>query len=262
MPLVVPLLALMGAGPLLAWKRGDLSGVISRLRLAAAVAIGAAAVIWFAHERHTFLATLGITLSVWIAAGTVTELALRLRLFQAPIRDSVSRARHLPLAAYGMTVSHLGVAVIVAGITASSAWQTEKILSMKPGDIADIAGYAFAFEGIAPANGPNYRAERGTFIVKRGDRIVATLFPERRFYSVEGRQTTEAAIHTTWFADLYAVIGDSTGAGSVNVRLYHNPLVPWIWTGAIVMALGGALSLCDRRHRVGAPVRATARAAA
>jgi cytochrome c-type biogenesis protein CcmF len=132
---------------------------------------------------------------------------------------------------------------------------------MRPGEAAEVGDYLFTFQGIAPAQGPNYRAERGTFTVTRHGRTIAMLFPERRFYNVEGRQTTEAAIHTTWFADLYAVVGESDGNGAVSVRLYHNPLVPWIWAGAIVMALGGAISLSDRRHRVGAPARAALRAA-
>jgi cytochrome c-type biogenesis protein CcmF len=109
-------------------------------------------------------------------------------------------------------------------------------------------------QGVAPVDGPNYQALRATLLVKDGARNVATLTPERRIYGVQKRQTTEAAIHTTWLADLYTVIGDQDGAGW-TIRLYHNPLAPWIWIGAVLCVLGGLVSLTDRRHRVGAPAR-------
>lgn len=261
LPLMLPLLAVMGIGPLLAWKRGDVMGALQRLRAAMATAgTVAIAVLIFDHDRD-MLAALALALAAWVAAGTATELAGRVKLFRAPFADSLARARTLPRAAYGMAVAHLGVAILVAGITATSAWQTETIRTMQPGETADVAGYRFTFEGVTEAAGPNYRAERGAFLVERGGRTVARLFPERRFYPVEQRQTTEAAIHTTWLADLYAVVGEGDGKGGYVVRLYHNPLVPWIWIGAVVMALGGGISLTDRRHRVGAPARARQAAA-
>ena len=152
------------------------------------------------------------------------------------------------------------LAVVVAGITASSAWQSEKILVMRPGETVTIAGYSLAFEGVEEIQGPNYTARRGTLRATRNGREVATLIPEKRFYPVRNSATTEAAIHTTWLADLYAVLGDGDGRGGWIVRLYHNPLVPWIWIGVVVMALGGLVSLSDRRLHVGAPGRARSRA--
>ena len=154
-----------------------------------------------------------------------------------------------------MTLAHLGLAVAIFGITASSAWQVERILVMAPGETVEAAGYSFDFGGVETVTGPNYRAERGTFTVTRGDRAVATLSPEKRFYPVQGTQTTEAAIHTTWLADLYVVLGepDTARPGGWAVRIYYNPLVPWIWLGAGLMFLGAGVSLTDRRHRVGAP---------
>jgi cytochrome c-type biogenesis protein CcmF len=154
-----------------------------------------------------------------------------------------------------MTVAHIGVAIAVAGITASSAWQSEAILTMRPGDHTAIAGYTVTFDGVDRVRGPNYLAERGTFTVTEGGAPVVRMTPEKRAYLVERTTTTEAAIHTTWFADLYLVLGDPDRQGGWAVRLYHNPLVPWIWTGALVMFAGGLLSLSDRRLRVGAPRR-------
>jgi cytochrome c-type biogenesis protein CcmF len=147
---------------------------------------------------------------------------------------------------------------------------------VRAGDTVDVAGYTFLFKGAVEERGPNYVARRGTFEVSRNGRPVATLQPAKRFFPVTRQATTEAAIHTLWIADLYAVIADPqeaqpSGAAAVfpadpdaawAARLYYNPLVPWIWIGAVIMAFGGVVSLTDRRHRVGAPVPARAAAAA
>ncbi len=258
-PLMLPLVAAMGVGPLLAWKRGDLAAALSRLWLAA-VLVAVAVAATYAIEGGPVMALVGVAAATWLAASTVIEWSGRVGLFRMPLGTSLRRAWNLPRSAYGMTFAHLGVAMMIAGITASSAWQVERIQIMRPGEAVDVAGYQFSFDGVATMAGPNYRAERGTFSVSRGGRPVATLFPEKRVYSVQGMQTTEAAIHTTWLADLYAVLGDRDAATTDGwaVRIYYNPLVPWIWLGAFIMFFGAAVSLSDRRHRVGAPLRAAA----
>ena len=260
-PLMVPMIVLMAIAPMLAWKRGDLAGAFTRLRLAAAVVVVIALGTWYLKSEGPVLAVLGLALAGWLFTGTLIEFSGRLKLFRVPLRESLRRAAHLPRATHGMTIAHAGIAIVVAGITASSAWQTEKIQVLRPGETVEVAGYIFTFEGTQELQGPNYTIERGTFQVSRDGAPIARLFPERRFYPVQGRQTTEAAIYTTWFADLYAVIGDADGEDGRVTRLYHNPLVPWIWVGAVVMAMGGAVSLSDRRHRVGAPARRRAAAA-
>jgi cytochrome c-type biogenesis protein CcmF len=126
---------------------------------------------------------------------------------------------------------------------------------MRPGETVEVAGYAYRFDGVRSVEGPNYMADRGRFLVTRNGRQVAVLEPERRLYLVQRRETTEAAIHTTGLADLYAVVGQTDGNGGWTVRLYHQPGVPWIWAGVALMVIGGALSLSDRRLRVGAPIR-------
>ena len=260
-PLMVPMIVLMAIAPMLAWKRGDLAGAFTRLRLAAAVVVVIALGTWYLKSEGPILAVLGLALAGWLFTGTLIEFSGRLKLFRIGMRESLRRAAHLPRATYGMTIAHAGIAIVVAGITASSAWQTEKIQVLRPGETVEVAGYIFTFEGTQELQGPNYTIERGTFQVSRDGAPITRLFPERRFYPVQGRQTTEAAIYTTWFADLYAVIGDADGEDGRVTRLYHNPLVPWIWVGAVVMAMGGAVSLSDRRHRVGAPARRRAAAA-
>ena len=255
-PLMTPLLLCAGVGPLLSWKRADAAGALARLKWVAAATAAAALAVLALDGAGPPLAALGVALAVWLAGAALAEWAGRVRLGRAAAADTLRRAAALPRAAYGMTAAHLGAAVVVAGITASSAWRVESLQVMRPGDSVSAAGYEFALRGVGRADGPNYTAERARFSVTRGGRAVAELFPEKRVYPVAGTSTTEAAIHTTWLADLYVVLGDPDGAGGWSARIYYNPLVPWIWLGAAVMAFGGALSLSDRRHRIGAPRRA------
>lgn len=259
-PIMTPLIVIMAVAPMLNWKRGDLMGALMRLRLAAIVA-ALAALTALAFRGGPVLAVVGITLAIWLIAGALTELAERIKLFRAPVGETFRRLQRLPRAAIGMTVAHGAMGIIVLGITASSAWQTEEILVMAPGDKIAIAGYDIRLDAVRKVPGPNYIAERAILIVKRGDRLVTTLSPERRSYTTPPQTTTEAAIYTTLLADLYAVIGERSAASGTTkagwtVRLYHNPLVPWIWLGAVIMVLGGLISLTDRRYRIGAPTRA------
>ncbi len=246
-PLMVPLLLLVALGMMAPWKRADLAGVLGRLKLLALVSVATLGVVWWRTLQTSPLPAFGIALSVWIAGSVVLEYGERIRVLRSPLRQSWQRARTLPAASHAMSLAHLGLAVLVAGVTASSAWQTEIIRTMAAGDRQDIAGYTLVFEGVEMVAGPNYDAERGTFLVTAGGRYITRLEPERRAYLVQATQTTEAAIHTTLFADLYVVIGDAVGDGAHVVRLYHNPLVPWIWGGALLMAAGGAIGLVRRR---------------
>ncbi len=252
-PLMIPLVVAMAIGPLLSWKRADIAGAIGRLAAAGIATIAVIGIVLYASGGTGFIAALGLGLAAWLFVGTMIEFAERLRLFRAPLAESYDRWRHLPRSALGMTVAHAGMAIAIAGMTASTLFQAEQILAMRAGEVVSMRGYDLRFEGVIQANGPNYQAERARFVVTSGGKPVTLLAPERRFYPVQRQQTTEAAIHTTGLADLYVVVGDSDGKGAWTVRLYHNPLVPWIWAGCLIMALGGGLSLTDRRLRVGAP---------
>jgi cytochrome c-type biogenesis protein CcmF len=268
-PLMVPLVIAVAAGPLLAWKRGTLGSAASRLWVALIASVVTLAGVVFVYGLGAVLSAFGIALAVWVSLGALVELAERIRLFRVPLADSGARLIGLPRSAWGMTIAHFGLGVFIAGAVASSSWQTEKVQIVHPGDTVDVAGYTFLFKGAVEERGPNYVARRGTFEVTKNGRPVATLHPAKRFFPVQRTTTTEAAIHTLWIADLYAVIGDPqesqqmTGApfptdpnAGWAARLYYNPLIPWIWLGAVIMALGGGVSLTDRRHRIGAPVPA------
>ena len=261
-PLMVPLVVVMGVGPLLAWKRGDLRGVLSRLWLAFACAIGVLVATLLLQGDGPGLAAVGMALAAWLMIATLGEWAGRIKLFRVPLSDSMQRAAGLPRAAYGMTLAHAGLAVAIAGMTGAAAWKQESVEILRPGESLPLAGYDYLLESVDRVPGPNYVADRAIFTVTREGEPIAVLTPEKRIYQVQNRPTTEAAIHTTGVADLYAVIGDPDGSGGWTVRLYHEPLVPWIWAGSLIMVLGGLVSLTDRRLRVGAPTRRGAAAPA
>ena len=153
-----------------------------------------------------------------------------------------------------MTLAHIGLGVLILGITVQSAGQVERIIVMRPGDTVEMVGYQVRLDGVGPAQGPNYQAQRATFsVIARRREPVTVLHSERRYFPVERMPTTEAGIDTNLWRDLYFVLGDPADGGGFAVRLYYNPLVLWIWGGAGIMALAGVLSLTDRRLRVGAP---------
>ncbi len=262
-PLMIPMIIAMAAGPLLAWKRGDLAGVLGRLKIAIALSLAAAvgAWVWQGGSLGPWWAAGGMALAVWLMAGTLTELAGRIHLFRVSLGQSLARAFGLPRAAWGMTLAHGGLALFIAGATASSAWKSEAIQNQQIGQTVTVAGYAFTLARVHDEPGPNYLATRGTFQVTHDGKPFAIMEPEKRLYRMPPRPTTEAAIVGTFWGDLYAVIGDADGNGGYVTRLYFNPLVPWMWVGALIMVLGGLISLSDRRHRIGAPARAATRPA-
>ena len=260
-PLMIPLLIALPFGPLLGWKRGDLLGASQRLGVAMAAALVAAGAAAIATGAKGVLAPFGLALGVWIISGSLVDLAERVALFRAPARATLSRLMGLPRSALGTVVAHFGMGVCVIGIVTASAFSAEEIVAMKPGDTVEVGGYTLLFQGNAPATGPNYSEERALFAVSRGGSGAFSLAPAKRFYTARQSATTEAAIKTIGFSQLYLSLGDRMENGAQAVRASYKPLVTLIWLGALVMAFGGALSLSDRRLRVGAPRRAAARKA-
>ncbi len=252
-PIMAVLLIAMAVGPMLPWKRGDLLATSQRLFWAALAAALAALAILIMRSDGPWLAAAGMALGVWLMTGVAVEMAQRVKLFRAPLRHSWRRAKSLPRSAWGMTLGHLGMGAVVLGIVAVTSWQSEKLEVMQPGQSVKIAGFEFIFEGARPIAGPNYSAIQGRFRVESAGRLVALMTPEARTYAHPPMETTEAAIRPHPSGDLYVVIGDPTGDGGWSTRIYHKPMIHWIWVGALVMVLGGMVSLSDRRHRVGAP---------
>ncbi|MCF3595042.1 heme lyase CcmF/NrfE family subunit [Rhodobacteraceae bacterium LMO-12] len=259
-PIMLPLVLLMAIGPFLSWKRADFKGVFQRLRFVALLAGLVGLAVWYLTEGGPVLAYLSIVIAAWLLFATLSEWAGRIRLFDIPFPDSIRRARNLPRASYGMTLAHAGLAVVMFGFIGSSAWKSEEIVFVKPGDKIMIAGFDVRFDGVEQLRGPNYVADRGTLVVSRNGNPVTTLYPERRSYPVAQSSTTESAIRSTLAGDLYASLAEPASEeaadhGAWTLRILYEPLVNFIWIGSALLVLGGGLSLSDRRLRVGAPRR-------
>ncbi len=253
-PLMVPVLVAMAVGPLLGWKRADLSAALQRLWVGFAFAAAIVLIGLYIGGFTPVLAILGLGLAAWTAAGVVGEWAERVRLFRLPLRDSWRRARGLPRASYGMSVAHFGVAVLVAGV-AASAFEQERIETLRPGEHIAIAGYDLALREVRRVPGPNFVADEAVIEVRRNGVVIDEMLPQRRLFTVQRQSTALTAIRTSLVADLYLALGEGDDQTGWTVRAYHKPIVSWIWLGAVIMALGGVVSLTDRRWRVGVAAR-------
>ncbi|MCM5679910.1 heme lyase CcmF/NrfE family subunit [Schlegelella sp. S2-27] len=242
-PLMVPVVLLLGLGPLARWKQSSLPQLLQRLRWAAALSVGAALAAGWLAGLVTLGATLGFTMSFWIVASISTDLWERLG-------GSPGAWRQLPRATVGMLLAHLGVAVFAFGVSAVSTYQLERDVRLGMDDSADLAGHVFTFRGVREVHGPNYRAVQALIDVTRRGRLEAQLTPEKRVYRVQRSPMTEAAIDRGVTRDLYVSLGEPVDGGAAwIVRIYIKPFVNWIWAGCVLMALGGAVAASDRRYR-------------
>ena len=266
-PLMAACLIVLPAGPLLTWKRGDVLGALQRLWLAAALAVAVGAVVLLVQSPAKLGAAAGVTLGSWLVFGALAELVERAHLGKAPLAEVGRRISGLPRGAWGMTLAHLGLGLFVAGACFESAWKVEAAQDMAIGGRAALGAYALALDKVAAVDGPNFDAVRATITVTRAGRPICTAQPERRTYLVGGQATSEVAICQQGLDDIYLVLGDarantgsSTGAGAAAVqtwvvRSYLNPWARLIFFGPLIMALGGAISLSDRRLRFALPRR-------
>ena len=252
-PLFVPLLFAMPFGPLLAWKRGDILGVAQRLMGAFAVGLVTIAVVAAAESEVSVLAPFGIGLALFVMTGAVTDIVERIGLFRVPLSVVRQRAAGLPRSVWGTAFAHFGIAVTLLGVVSVGTWANERIVGLKPSQTVSLSGFDLSFDGLVQRSGPNYRELVGKFTVRRGGVPIATMEPAKRSFESRATTTTEAALLTRGFSQLYLSLGDVNDDGSVAVRLYYKPMVLLIWIGAVVMMFGGALSLSDRRLRIGAP---------
>ncbi len=252
LPLSVPVFVAMAIGPVLPWKRASLAPALLRLWWAALVAVGVGL---FFSTRLPILPAIAFAGSAWLIIGSWAEIVERVRLFRIPLGDSFARARGLPVAAYGAALAHAGMGVTIAGI-AGMSMATQQVVLVRPGQQVQAAGMTWALDSLSDQSGPNYAERVANIRVIRPGKPDLSMHPSRRTFPVQQVTTTEAAIHTTGFADIYAVLGEERD-GQAVMRLYYNPLAPEIWLGGLIMAIGGGLSLADRRLRVGAPARRT-----
>lgn len=255
LPLIVPLLLVLPFGQVMAWKRGDLLGTAQRLFAAIGVTVVVTLVILAATVGGPVLAPLGVGLGVFLIAGSINEIVTRSWSRGASAATVLRRAAGLPRSTWGTVAAHAGVGVTVIGI-AASAWASERIVTMRPGAVETIGGYTVRLDGITPRTGPNFREDVARFTVGRGGDAIGEVETMKRIYTTRNMPTTEAGIRTIGVSQVYISFGDPQPDGSIGVRLYHKPLILLIWLGSVIMALGGAVAMTDRRFRVGAPARA------
>lgn len=248
-PLMIPLLLAVPFGPLLAWKRGDVYAAAQRLMTALAGSIAVALAVLLFVDKATVLAALGIGLAAWLMLGALTDLAVKAGVGQTSWAVVPRRLIGLPRSMFGTALAHFGLGVSVIGIVGALAFGTETIVTAKPGGMLNVGGMQVRFEGLRDRNGPNYAERVGTFVTPDGSRLESS----KRFFAVRQMATTEAGIRTMGFSQLYVSLGDETPDGGVVVHAWWKPMVTLIWLGAVVMMAGGAVSLLDRRLRVGAP---------
>ncbi|MBU3592162.1 heme lyase CcmF/NrfE family subunit [Polynucleobacter sp. 78F-HAINBA] len=237
-PIMIPLLVLMGIGPWTSWKNSNLLDVIKRLWIAVLVAVIAAALIPFVMGEFTWLSSLGFLLAFWVIASGVLQI-IRQAKAGKPTRSFI-----------GMQVAHLGIAVFVIGVTMVGAYQEEKDVRMLAGESVSVGGYDIQLKSVSAVPGPNYKAMQGTFLLTRNGKLEATMYPEKRSYFSSTMPMTEAAIDAGLTRDIYVSLGEELEDKAWAVRVYYKPFVDWIWGGCLLMALGGVLAMSDKRYRM------------
>src|SRR5690606_19205506 len=237
-PLMAAALVLLPAGPLIAWKRGDLTGALQRLAAAGGLAILAAVAVFALYEPKKAFAALGAGLGVWLIFGALTETAERLRLFRAPPAETWRRATGLPRGAWGMTLAHAGLGLFVLGACVETAYKVEAAAVLSVGGEIASGPFVVRLDDVRVIEGPNYLAEQGAFTVspqRPSAGEVRRLTAERRLYPAGGQTTTEVGLDFRGLDDLYVVLGDRRaapdGGPAWSVRAYWNPWARLIFLG-------------------------------
>ncbi len=252
-PIMAPLVFLMGVGPIARWKQAPLPDLWVRLRWALMVSLVLGLVLPFLGKLEDGLpwspmSAFGYWLAVWVALATVEAVRYQIRHQQGSV---LARLAQQPRGWWGMVLAHLGIAVFIVGVTSVRSFQVERDVKMAPGDTVAVHGYTFRFDGVGERAGPNYSAARGTVTLLKNDRPIDVLHPEKRIYFAQSQMPmTEASIRTGITGDVYVSLGEPVGNdGSWTVRVYYKPFVTWIWGGCVLMALGGFVAMSDRRYR-------------
>ncbi|PSV13834.1 heme lyase NrfEFG subunit NrfE [Photobacterium leiognathi subsp. mandapamensis] len=248
--LMVPFAFILGIGPLVRWKRDNLANVRKPMIISALITVPLSfLLIYFTASVVEPLAVLGMMMAIWIIVMHGFELYQR-----ATHRHTLFEGLgKLGRSHWAMVLGHLGLAISIIGITLVSNYDIERDLRLAPGQSVNVKGYDFHFAGLRDADGPNYDGYIADFNISRRGINVTTLHAEKRFYSVAGSMMTEAAIDSGITRDLYVAMGEKLGDGAWAVRIYYKPFVNWMWAGALLMALGGALAISDKRYRFRKP---------
>ncbi|MBT8409418.1 MAG: heme lyase CcmF/NrfE family subunit [Alphaproteobacteria bacterium] len=252
-PFMIALALILPIGAMLPWKRARIGRVVRMLLPAIVLSLAVFGLAWSVQTGRSMLAPVGAALGMWLVAGAAVELWSRGG--RGPVKSRLGRILRLPRADWGKAVAHAGLGVTIFGIAAMTAWKIEDIRVAKPGETYAVGAYEVTLLDVRRIEGPNYLSTMADIRLERDGQVVAVLQPEKRVYPVAGMPTTEAAIRNGVLRDLYVVIGDPQEGGGWAVRTFIKPFANWIWAGAIIMAIGGILSLTDRRYRVAAGAR-------
>ena len=226
-PIMIPAILVMGIGPILDWGKENKSKTLKKILPSILLTTIMTIFIFLIYQSYSVIGIAGIILAFWIISNNLLILIKKNKNYSA-----------------GMIIAHLGIGLLILGITGSSIWQEEKIARMKIGSEVKIEKYNIVFEKINEIKGSNYVALRGNFLVYNNKKnIVTKLKPENRFYPVTNNFTTEASIHTNLFRDLYIVLGEGNLNDGWVVRIYYNPLVIWIWIGSLAIFVGGIVTM-------------------
>jgi cytochrome c-type biogenesis protein CcmF len=242
---MLPLVLLLSFGPVLRWKQDNLRPLLLRLyktfALAAVLGVG---FVLLALTPPSFGVALCLCLALWVIAGSLHALLSRLQNRQDRLHTLLSQPRSF----YGMLLGHIGVGVFIIGVSIATVYELHEDVRLEVGDSQQLGAYRFTFTELQEIQGPNYDAQRATIDIFKGERRVARLHPEKRWYGSGGNPMTEAGIDAGLFRDLYVSLGEPVEQGWI-MRLHYKPAIRWVWLGALLMALGGVLSALDRRYR-------------
>jgi len=258
-PLMVPIVLLIGVGPFARWKEARWSDILPRLSLAIGTTLVIGLILPLVFGRWSAAVAFGAVLGVWTITSSLAQLFGRLRGNSAGLGR---RLADIPRAQWGMVLAHIGVGVFILGVTMVKSFETASDVRMSVGETTTVGGYAFKFLGVDEYKGPNFIAARGRLEVSVDGKVVRTMEPEKRLYTVQRMPMTEAAIDSGIFRDLYVSLGEPLDQQTWIVRVQHKPLVDWIWWGCLLMAFGGLLAASDRRYRLARAQRPAADALA
>ncbi len=243
-PLTIPIAVVVGIAAYARWKRDTIARIAPKLLIPLILSIVIGFTTPLLQTHYSISAALGVTVGAWTILTSLGLVIDRLRK-----RSGFKALSSAPLGFYGMILGHIGLGTFVIGVTLTSAYSIEKDIRMQAGDTFEVAGYTFAFSGVTKVQGPNYVARQGIIDVSKNGKAIAHLEPQKRNYQ-SGNPMTEASIDAGFFRDLYVALGEPIGDdGAWAVRIYHKPLIRWIWLGTLIMALGGILAAADPRYR-------------
>ena len=239
-PLLVPTVFLIIPGSVARWRDANVRDIAHKLRWTFVGALVLALLLPFVLGGWSIGAVFGLFLGCWVALGTAQQVLERLR---KPGRIGASF--------WGQHTAHLGMAVLVIGITGVKCYEVERDVRMRIGDVVTIAPYTFRLNSLDEVRGPNYKAVRADVQVLRNDKIIEILQPEKRRYFSSAMAMTEAGIDSGFMRDLYVSLGEPLDEAQTewSMRVYYKPFVPWLWGGVLLMVLGGVFAALDRRYR-------------